>query len=597
MVRKKKEKTEREKIIQYIIKYPLWDNARIAAKLKVNRSKVWRTRKSLTKETFKAKVKKKQIVPFSVNGFEGFAQKIVDLKTKQVKIKLSHAGGPIFGGTKIRIHPSTMGENAEYDDEIINNWVPNMKLSVVDKKSGKPLSASAIKDRRVNHNEVFTMFKNPLQDLDYITYEAMARSTFGGPLIQAIVKYIVGTGFAPELELINPEEDSMENQKEIDANQDIIHNLIAIDDQLTLDQNGYLDVSFQDKIAGLIGVTCNYNRSALVFGYDEKNPVEIDGKVYYEIPNYLKPAHARDMGIIEVDPNSHRLVSWQWRNALNQISTLESIYLFNPLVTATTKDAGFYGDSMYTPMIDALRTIRKNIGTNLPAMAETSYAGRGFLFIKPQGSTESQKQQEYGQIAANLAAGTTNILLEDPEDVKLENQDFNPRFKELSDVNEALLRYCVAVTGLPQSMFYDESQSNRATMIGKIQLATATVIQPIREWISRAITDQWYDRWFKVIYKDKPEILKKFRVKLKFNDLNIYEWFDLVEPLNELDARQELTTKGYGEKLKIDNYAGIVKSGAEVTPGGSGGSMTMGDGKGGGVKMTKVKNEGTQKIK
>jgi len=34
-------------------------------------------------------------------------------------------------------------------------------------------------------------------------------------------------------------------------------------------------------------------------------------------------------------------------------------------------------------------------------------------------------------------------------------------------------------------MFYDEFQSNRTTMIGKIQLAISAVINPAREWIGR----------------------------------------------------------------------------------------------------------------
>ena len=263
---------------------------------------------------------------------------------------------------------------------------------------------------------------------------------------------------------------------------------------------------------------------------------------------------------------------------------------------ARKRDAWGYGDSMFTPMIDALRNIRKNIGVNLPAMAETAYAGLGFLFITPNGSTEAEKDREYGQIASKLAPATTNILLEDPKNARLDNLNFDAKFKEITEVNEALLRYCVATTGLPQSMFYDESASNRATMIGKIQLATATVIQPMREWISRAITDQWYDRWFKLIYKDKPEILKKFKVRMVFNDLNIYEWFDLIEPLNQLDGRWQLTTKAYGEKGKLDNYAGMVETDAEVHPGGNSNSMSFGDGNGNDIKIQKTKT-GTGEIK
>ena len=46
-----------------------------------------------------------------------------------------------------------------------------------------------------------------MHKLDYIAFESIGRSTFGSSLIQALVKFIVGTGFRPELELINPNQD------------------------------------------------------------------------------------------------------------------------------------------------------------------------------------------------------------------------------------------------------------------------------------------------------------------------------------------------------------------------------------------------------
>ena len=116
--------------------------------------------------------------------------------------------------------------------------------------------------------------------------------------------------------------------------------------------------------------------------------------------------------------------------------------------------------------------------------------------------------------------------------------DYNARVKEFSDLNEALLRYTVACAGLPQSMFYDESQSNRATMIGKIQLAIAVTINPMREWINRSISPQSYDKWFTIMNHKDEELLKKFRIIIKFEDLNIAEWFDKVEAVNEIDSRK-----------------------------------------------------------
>ena len=50
--------------------------ARIAKKLDINRSKVWRIRKELNTTNFKKKSKSKQIAPFSTTGFEGIAEKL-----------------------------------------------------------------------------------------------------------------------------------------------------------------------------------------------------------------------------------------------------------------------------------------------------------------------------------------------------------------------------------------------------------------------------------------------------------------------------------------------------------------------------------------
>jgi len=94
------------------------------------------------------------------------------------------------------------------------------------------------------------------------------------------------------------------------------------------------------------------------------------------------------------------------------------------------------------------------------------------------------------------------------------------------------------------------------------------------------ISPMWYQRWFRLIYKDKnPDLLKILRVKMAFDDLKIEEWFDKVEATNEMDARKELNDVDYGNQLGLKNYVGMVKTNAETHPGGNGkNSMEMGDG-------------------
>lgn len=557
--------TVEDRIKNSILRNKLTDT-QIAKKLKVNRSKVWRMRKALSKQKFSSKVKSQQAIPLTTQGFEGKADVTQDTKGKK-KIKVSHASGPLFRN-QIRIQSSVLGYDTPYDAQIVEHWDPLMQLSVMDNKTGHALSAAQINSRRSNRNFTPIYFANPMQELDYITFEALARSTIGGSIFQGIVRFIVGTGFRPELELINPSDDSVENQKLIDENKEVIQNLLLIDQQLTVDKDGSLDTPFIDKISGLILNCLIFNRGALIFGYEKS--IEINGKLYPQIPSSLKEAHARDIGIIKVSPNTHRLEAFQWINAFEMIPKKESIYLWNPLVSSKTRNSKFYGDSMMLPMIDSLRVIRKNIGVNFLAMAETAWAGRGVLSITPQGSTEQEKIDEYTQITKNLTVpATTHLLLEDPEDTRFDNIDYQAKVKEFAELNESLVKYAVATTGMPHSMFYDESASNRATMIGKIQLATATVINPMREWIGRAISDQWYDRWFRLIYKDDVEILKKFKIKMVFDDLPITEWFDNVEAALELDSRKQLKDSKFGEIVGLQNYSDMVETDAETNPGGN----------------------------
>lgn len=587
----KKKENSIDEIAKYIIKFPQFTDSQIATKFKINRTKVWRARKLTTELKFSKKKTSSKGTALTYNGFDGIKEETTNPETKRKEYRVIHAGGPIHG-IRSNITPLLFGEN-QYNDDIINHWKPYMQLSVNDDITGKPLSASAITYKRnTKKNWTPRYFSNKMQSLDYQTFEAHTRSTIGGPLMRSFVKFLVGKGFRPELELINPGEDSIENQKEIDANQEIIKSLLQIEYQYSFDENGYQDISFQDKIYGLILNCFTFNRSAIFQRYDHS--VRVDDKNFSGLPSSGQQVHARELGIIETDPLTARLKGVQWQYSSGIVDIDETIYLWNPLVSATTYNTTYYGDSMMTPMIDALRVIRTNIGVNFPAMAENAYSGLGLLFIRPQGQTEAQKESEYLQISANMVNATTNILLEDPDNVKYQDVNYHPEVDKFVNMNESLIKYCSACLGIPHSMVYDESASNRATMIGKIDLTIETVMNPLREWLDRALSPQTYDKWFRQLYQNNDELLKKFRVKLVFDDLHMSEWFDKVEAVNDLDSRKQLTDVAYGELLGIDNYTGKVESGAETIPGGAGGggkSFSFGD------KENSFKIKDTSKLK
>lgn len=564
--------TSIDKIARYIIKHQELSDAEISNKFNINRTKVWRARQLTTQVKFSKKKSNDSGTALTYEGFEGIVEKIIDSKTKKKEYRAVHAGGPLRG-TRAKFDGQLFGE-PPYNEDIINHWKPHMSLVVNDEITGKPLTAASITYKRNTQKNWYPrFFSNPMQSLDYQTFEAHTRSTIGGPLIRAFVKFLFGKGFRPELELINPGEDSKENQVEIDNNQDIIKSLLQIEYQYSFDENGYLDISFQDKIETLILNCFTFNRGAIIQRYD--HTVSIDDKKFSGLPTSGIPAHPRELGIIETDPITARLKRVQWQNSNGMIDIENTIYLWNPLVSANTYNSMYYGDSMILPMIDALRVVRTNIGVNFAAMGENAYSGLGLLFIKPNGSTEAEKRDEYLQVSANIVPATTNILMEDPDLVKYENVNYQPEVDKFVNMNESLIKYCAACLGMPHSMFYDESASNRATMIGKIDLTIETVMNPQREWLDRALSPQTYDKWFRQIYSDQDELLKKFRIKMVFEDLHISEWYDKVEAVNELDSRKQLTDTAYGELLGIENYTGKVESGAETIPGGSGGGKSF----------------------
>ena len=477
------------------------------------------------------------------------------------------------------LRPETFDMLADPDTlmtpEQIKNHVPLQSLQALTPRSYKPLSAARIfemKKKRLRPN----IFNNPMQSIDYRIYETLLKHTFIGALADALVRYLVGTGFKPELVHINPNKDPEKNQKEIDANQDIITTLMEIDNQVERNSKRHLDINFKQKISATIMSALMYNRGSLMFIYEK--PIKIGEKSYKDIPSHLIPAHAQDLGMIKTDPETQRLTHVQWRMGYEDFTPMhDQLYLWNPLTSSKVHNGMFYGMSILSPMISASKLIRTLLSETFPAISRNAWAGVFFLIVKNDGNTTQSKEQEYGVIAQGAKPGNPNILIKDPDDVRLDNVDYDAKVTELKDTLESMIKLCISIMGLPQVGFYDESAANRATMVGKIQLTMRTTIDPMRTWIGESICQQWYQRWFELIYKDKPEILAKFKIKLSWTDLHIAEWYDSIEAALSLDGRKELKDNEFGELVGLDNYDTLVNPEAETKPGGDGGGKVSMD--------------------
>ena len=533
-------------------------------------------------------------------------------------------------------------ENRMTPEELLARHVPVQSMFPIDPGTFRVLEASQMmefekeKDRRRKEGaRTTTVYANPMQHLDYRIFENIQSSTIIGAMADALLKYVVGTGFKPVLKVIHPnEEDKEADQKLIDDNQQIIRDLIEIDRQVdgkaptdgqvstgkeskegkegkeekdpkktaeeekkktidrmirtvgadgknetnttspaqqdALNMQKSLDVSFQQKVGAMIGSALYNNRGALHFRYTK--PITIRGVDHVDaIPNIVTYAGAQDLGMIRVDDETGKMTHVQIRTRQEDFTPVQDmIYLWNPASTNKAHNSWFYGTSMLSPLISSSKLIRTLISETFPNMARSAWAGVFFIIVKNDGNTQASKQAEYEALAQHAVPGGQNILIKNPDDVKLENIDYNPKIKEFMELCMFLIKNAVSIFGLPQVAFFDESAANRSTMVGKIQLVLRTVVEPMRKWIGAEIVNQWYGPHYQYLYADQPDLLSKLEIDLDWGDIHISEWMDAIDAALSLDSRKELKETAMSNLLGLPNYPTMTVSDAEIVPGGTG---------------------------
>lgn len=462
-------------------------------------------------------------------------------------------------------NPNTLDAN---EISIIEDqWIPNPQLTVFDHKEKRSLTASeATNKRKLSSRWMPIYFQNPLQSYDYMVYESLIKNTLLGPVMSTLMKFIMGTGFHPELELRNPSGDEKKDAELIEKNKQIISDLEFVDRAVTEKGNtDGIDISFKLKMTNMIQNMLIYNRSAGVFVYDEKNPIKVRGKEYPELPVNIVDFHPRDIGLVKISPESHKMTAVQINQITGFVDTEEMIYMWNSDAAAAIWNAKYYGGSMLMPMINPARIIQKQITNIWPAISQNMAGGLYHIFVQPQGGTKTQKEAEYKSITQANTFGTSSVFMIDPERVKYEAVNYDPKITELLELFNMMVKYILALANVPQIGFFDEAAANHATAVEKIQLTISTVINPKREWIGDEIARQWYNRVFKVLYKDKKE-LDLFKIKVTFEDLQVETLKERAEALEVIERRAPIKHSKAGEILQIDSYEDYIDEDREAIP-------------------------------
>jgi len=445
---------------------------------------------------------------------------------------------------------------------------PNPQLTVFDQSTKSALTAAEADEKRAASNRWVPMYyQNPMQGYDYIVYESMIKNSVLGPVMRTLIKFIMGTGFRPELELLIPTNCKKDDAKVVADNEEIVSRLLQVDRAVT-EKSGVegIDISFKTKMTNMIQNMLIFNRSCGVFIYDKENPVVIDGKKFPKIPINIVDFHPRDIGIVKISPDSHKMIAVQINQISGFVNTEEMIYFWNSDYAAPIWNAKYYGGSLMMPMIDPARVIRSTVSSIIPAINENMVGGLYHIFIEPQGGTEQQKKDEYTSITEATDYATSNVFMISPDRVKYENVNFDPKIQELIEMFNMLVKYVLALANVPQIGFYDEAAANHATAVEKIQLTISTVINPMRDWIGGEIANQWYNRIFKQLYGDDSKERKLFRIKVAFDDLQVETLKERAEALEVLERRAPLTHEKAEEILQIDGYQDSIDEDRETVP-------------------------------
>ena len=421
----------------------------------------------------------------------------------------------------------------------------------------KPLTASVIKSN-AKRNILPRFFMNPYQDLDYMVLQDIYANSIGGRIIDRKEELKFGRGIKPVLKLRNPKMhgDDDKQQKLLEKNQEIIDKLMMVDDALgdpddALDP--FLDTDVNTKFQALSKNAAVFGRCMIVKQFTKRLLLADGTLAPSTIPNILKVIHSRDMGIVEIDQESWKLKSVNIRFSSQQILPHEMIYIENGS-NNPVYNALHYGFSEMQSMIGASRSLRQMIEIDFPTITKHVWAGIGFMFIKPEGTTEGAKQSELDQINSIARAGRLNSLMLDPENVRVDFQDFNPKIQELVSLADFLIRYNIAQTGMPQALFAQEQDSNRSTLVQKIRLFMDGGLKNNQRDFALQFAKQWYMPNFKALFGKDSKEFKTFKIEAEFEPLKLEAFDDAVEAVIKLNKEFPLLPEAAGELLGIENF-------------------------------------------
>ena len=599
---------------------------------KVSKATVNRTRK-LTKVLGDDK----KLSPEEREVYLSYMKKSVEQKEKKQKIWHTIFHPITRTAVDGPFDPNMPEVSMDGHQSFLNNYTPRNTMEAIDvdiDKSGKILSSPVPFTARQLDDGTQPLpkwFWNPYTALDLIVFQDVYTHTICGTIIDVVVAFLVGMGIKPVLKLVNEndvepqekevEDNKIENQqqqnqdpekpqeniqqkpktkkvketkeeaieREIDDNQNLLEPLIALDRWIgesneSDDEEDGIKEDWNTKVEALVRNHYIFGRDLMTREIDPENLFEWDNKKWDNIETIYKVQHPRDINFIEVSQKTFNIKRVSLMFSANMLDKDDMIYLAHMEESPIYNGKG-YGYSLEQRMLGHGRSLRKLIDRDFPNVASIGYAPFTIVATKrdEKGTTNEAAQ---GQTLINtMVAGQPNhVALEHPDkDLVVHHIDTKPDIPGMIDMANFHAESAAKVAQVPTALVAKEKDPNRDTLLGILRVFAETEIPRKRMPIIKVFTNQYYMKNFKKFYKDKPDILKKFRVEAEFTDVKIDSWADIVGAFVELNKIFRLKAEPAGRILNIDNLEGKIDTEKEPL----GESTMMQDGDGNKLTMTK----------
>lgn len=358
-------------------------------------------------------------------------------------------------------------------------------------------------------------------------FEDVWASTLAGAVIDKKIEFVFGAGIKPVFELIDSKDKKEEQiQSELKQYDDVLDELKEID----------RDLHFQQALVDATTMAKVFGRGVILFEpMEEFVPGARDIEQTPSLPEQLKVLHSRDLG----KPMIASDMDWTLEGveAFNSSKTIPAgsmIYLVNK-ANSPIRRAMYYGYSELQRVVGAARALQRVLEYDAPEIAQSMWASYGLVIVNTDGKTETDTRTQLNTIKDGMMPGAFNFISGKPkEDVEYIPMDLQAKVADIVQLAETYERMIIGNSAVPGPLLGREEDSNMATLFGKIRLFMAGPVQSDREWLSRIVSAQWYERNIRAI--GRADILEKVRVKAEFEPITIESWVDSVDAANKLKS-------------------------------------------------------------